>query len=52
METYVMRNPQKNYGRIEYGSVAGTLLATDYKSPPLVLNIEYDEEYGEGSTTD
>ena len=36
------RNPQKNYGTAEWSEIAATLLATDYKAPPLVLI--YDEE--------
>lgn len=42
----VTRNPQKNYGRAEWSGIAGTILATDYKSPPLCL-IAYKEEYGQ-----
>lgn len=38
----VARNPQKNYGRIEFSGIAGTLLATDYKSPHIIMEIQYD----------
>ena len=34
----MMRNPSKNYGNIEISDeVVPTLLATDYKSPPLMV---------------
>ena len=42
IEYLVARNPQKNYGRIEFGEIAGTLLATDYKSPHIIMEIDYD----------
>lgn len=35
------RHPQKNYGILNWGGESPTLLATDYKSPPIVLEIEY-----------
>lgn len=44
IDMWVTRNPSKNYGDISWGEIAPTLLSTDYKSPPLVLE-EY--EYGQ-----
>jgi hypothetical protein len=45
MEKYVARNPQKNYGILNWGGgISPTLLATDYKSPPIVLEIEYEQQ--------
>ena len=41
MEKYISRHPQKNYGILNWGGESPTLLATDYKSPPIVLEIEY-----------
>ena len=38
----VTRNPQKNYGETSWADISPTLLATDYKSPPWVL--EYYED--------
>ena len=44
MKTMVMRNPEKNYGRFEPDAdPAPTLLATDYKSPPLCIEV-YEED--------
>ena len=40
----VSRHPEKNYGKVTWGDIAGTILATDYKSPPLCLVI-YEEDY-------
>lgn len=41
---FVMRNPGKNYGKMELNeTVLTTILATDYKSPPLCL-IVYEED--------
>lgn len=34
------RNPQKNYGKAAWDIIASTILATDYKSPPLLLIYE------------
>ena len=34
MKAYSTRNPEKNYGKASWDDVAGTILATDYKSPP------------------
>ena len=39
MEIYIAKHPQKNYGRLEWGGQSPTLLATDYKSPPIVIEI-------------
>lgn len=36
----IMRNPQKNYGMWLIGEICPALLATDYKSPPIVFEIE------------
>jgi len=44
MKAYVSRNPDKNYGRVEWSDICGTLLATDYKSPPICLVIYEDEK--------
>lgn len=41
-EMKVTRNPQKNYGETSWTDISPTLLATDYKSPPWVL--EYYED--------
>lgn len=38
----ILNDPQKNYGRVEVSDVCPTILATDYKSPKWVL--ELDEE--------
>lgn len=40
---YVARNPQKNYGILNWGGVCPTLLATDFKSPPLVMEVIYEQ---------
>ena len=40
----ITRHPQKNYGRFEWGGICPTLLATDYKSPPLVIEIIYEQQ--------
>ena len=45
------RHPEKNYGRPTWGELAGTVLATDYKSPPLCL-IVYDTERNGTDSTD
>lgn len=39
----VTRHPNKNYGKPQWGEFCATLLATDYKSPPLVLEIDYGD---------
>jgi hypothetical protein len=44
MEIYVAKHPQKNYGRLEWGGKSPTLLATDYKSPPIVIEIRYEKQ--------
>jgi hypothetical protein len=44
MEKYISRHPQKNYGILNWGGESPTLLATDYKSPPIVLEIEYEQQ--------
>ena len=36
------RHPQKNYGEYAWGEVVQTILATDYKSPPLWLIVYED----------
>lgn len=42
MEAYSSRNPEKNYGKVAWSDIASTLLATDYKSPPICLLLEDD----------
>ena len=37
------RNPEKNYGKVSWDEIAGTILATDYKSPPICMVI-YEED--------
>lgn len=32
---FASRNPEKNYGKAAWSDVAGTILATDYKAPPM-----------------
>lgn len=44
MEIYIAKHPQKNYGRLEWGGQSPTLLATDYKSPPIVIEIYEQQE--------
>lgn len=39
---FASRNPEKNYGKAAWSEIAGTILATDYKAPPLCL-IVYEE---------
>lgn len=39
MKALASRNPQKNYGRAEWSEIAATLLATDYKAPPPMLDL-------------
>ena len=47
MKQIVMRNPGKNYGRLEtVGDLMPTLLATDYKSPPLCIE-QYEDDTDE-----
>jgi len=41
IDALITRNPEKNYGRAEWG-LAGALLATDYKSPPIVMEFYED----------
>ena len=44
IKKFVCRHPQKQYGAIlitDNGKTAPTILATDYKSPPILI-IEYD----------
>lgn len=35
-----MRNPEKNYGKVEPSEILPTLLATDYKAPPLCIEVD------------
>ena len=44
MKILAARHPQKNYGRLEWGGYVPTLLATDYKSPPIVIEIKYEQQ--------
>lgn len=37
------RYPQKNYGRVELSDIMATILATDYKSPPIVI-VKYENQ--------
>ncbi len=39
----MMRHPEKSYGKVEPSDIAPTLLATDYKSPSLCIEI-YEED--------
>ena len=41
-EALVSRNPEKNYGEAAWGEIAATLLATDYKAPPICMMIYED----------
>lgn len=34
---FASRNPEKNYGKASWDEIAGTILATDYKSPPPLM---------------
>lgn len=38
------RNPQKNYGKAEWSEILPTILATDYKAPPLCLIVYENDE--------
>ena len=38
------RHPEKNYGKASWDFVAGTVLATDYKSPPICLIVYEDSD--------
>ena len=38
----ITRNPTKNYGKDGWDEIAGALLATDYKSPPLCMILYED----------
>lgn len=49
-ELFIARNPQKNYGILNYGGECPTLLATDYKSPPWVIEVEYEEVFNSGES--
>lgn len=40
---FASRNPEKNYGKFAWSEIAGTILATDFKSPPVCL-IVYEED--------
>ena len=40
---FASRNPEKNYGRLAWSEIAATILATDYKAPPVCL-IVYEED--------
>ena len=46
MKRWVIRNPGKNYRKVEImgdGKIVPTLMASDYKSPDLVIEIIDDE---------
>ena len=40
-EFFITPNPRKHFGNVRLSEyVAPTMLATDYKSPPLIIEIE------------
>ena len=40
-EYFITPNPRKHFGNVRPSEcVAPTILATDYKSPPLIIEIE------------
>jgi len=40
-EFFITPNPRKHFGNVRVSKhVALTILATDYKSPPLIIEIE------------
>ena len=40
MKVFFIKNPQRSYGELRlYDTIAPTILGTDYKSPPLIIEL-------------